>query len=59
MRLDHVELGGERTNRVTFGLNFRPIEETVFKIDYQLNYEDESHGRIDNDAFLFSIATYF
>ena len=59
VRLEHVELGAERDERVTFGLNFRPIEETVFKLDYQLNFEDGSHGREDNDALLFSIATYF
>ncbi len=59
VRFDHAELGSERTQRLTFGLNFRPIEETVFKFDLQFNYEDGSHGRVDNDAILFSIATYF
>ncbi len=59
VRFDHVELGSERTQRWTFGLNFRPIEETVFKFDYQVNLEDGSHTREDNDAILFSVATYF
>ncbi len=58
-RLEHVELGSARTERLTLGLNFRPTEETVFKLDYQFNWEDWSRTRVHNDAFVFSIATYF
>ena len=58
IRAEHVELGGVRSQRLTFGFNFRPIEETVFKFDYQSNLEDGSRSSIDNDAFLFSVATY-
>ena len=45
--------------RLTFGLNFRPVEDTVFKIDYQFNFEDGKANRINNDALLLSVATYF
>jgi hypothetical protein len=58
-RLDHVELGSVRSERITFGINFRPIEDTVFKFDYQLNFEDWDRDEVANDAFLFSVATYF
>jgi hypothetical protein len=58
-RLDHVELGGNQRERITFGLNFRPIPDTVFKFDYQLNFEEWHRDEVHNDAFLFSAATYF
>jgi hypothetical protein len=52
-------MDGVRSQRVNPGLNFRPTEETVFKIDYQLNFEERSRTRVRNDALLFSVATYF
>ncbi len=58
-RWDHIELDDERRQRSTLGLNFRPIEDTVFKFDYQFNYEDGGRNRVHNDAVLFSVATYF
>ncbi len=45
--------------RLTFGLNFRPVEDTVFKLDYQFNFENGRANRINNDALLLSVATYF
>lgn len=45
--------------RLTFGLNFRPLEQTVFKIDYQLNYEDFALTRKINNAVVLGFATYF
>jgi hypothetical protein len=45
--------------RLTLGLNFRPIEDTVFKFDYQFNFENGKANRINNNAFLISVATYF
>ena len=57
-RFGHVELDNNRMERLTFGFNFRPIEETVFKVDYQFNFENWA-SRESNDAFLFSIASYF
>ncbi len=45
--------------RLTLGLNFRPLEQTVFKLDYQVNYEDMARTRVDNDAIIAGFATYF
>ncbi|TAL12233.1 MAG: hypothetical protein EPO02_02405 [Nitrospirae bacterium] len=45
--------------RLTFGLNFRPVEDTVFKLDYQFNFENGRANRINNDALVLSVATYF
>ncbi len=53
---DEASLVGDR-DRLTFGLNFRPIEDTVFKLDYQVN--DGEIAADDRDAFLASVATYF
>ena len=47
-----------KAQRVTFGLNFRPTEDTVFKFDLQ--YDPEVLGtRKHGKAFLASAATYF
>lgn len=58
-------------DRVTVGLNFRPIEDTVFKINYQHNTQNGAVGltpagdlgnansAIDGDGVLFQAATYF
>ncbi len=58
-------------DRVTVGLNFRPIEDTVFKINYQHNTQNGATGltpagdlgaagsRMDGDGVLFQAATYF
>ena len=59
--------------RVTVGLNFRPIEDTVFKVNWQYNTQKNALGLtpcsgdfcnpstnpIDGDGFLFQVATYF
>ena len=45
--------------RLTMGLNFRPVEDTVFKVDYQFNFENGKANRINNDGLLLSVATYF
>ncbi len=45
--------------RLTLGLNFRPIEDTVFRLDYQFNFENGKANRINNDALVLSVATYF
>ncbi|MEM7164814.1 MAG: hypothetical protein AAF581_05080 [Planctomycetota bacterium] len=58
-RLDHVELDNVRTDRLTFGVNYRLTEDTVFKFDYQFNFEDWHRDRVDNDAVVVSVASYF
>ena len=51
---------GDDHRRVTLGLNFRPEQDTVFKLDYQRDrtrdpFQNEGQGA----AVLFSMATYF
>ena len=53
--------GKLRRTRLTPGFNYRYTEDTVFKAEYQLNWE---HGRVitpevSNNVLLFSVATYF
>ncbi|MBI2118834.1 MAG: hypothetical protein HYT97_04305 [Elusimicrobia bacterium] len=68
VRWDHIDLDlnnqtstqiNNSSQRLTFGLNFRPVEQTVFKIDYQINYEDLLRTKKDNDAVVAGFATYF
>lgn len=60
-RYDHVSLDTYDMRRTTLGLNFRPnAHDTVFKLDYQFNDDTGSEqGLRDDDALLFSVATYF
>lgn len=60
-RYDHVSLDTYDMRRTTLGLNFRPnANDTVFKLDYQFNDDTGSEqGLRDDDALLFSVATYF
>jgi hypothetical protein len=54
------EEGNLRRTRLTTGLNFRYTEDTVFKAEYQVNWEN---GRglpsENNNNLVFSVATYF
>ncbi len=55
-----TDTDGDSHRRLTLGLNFRPQEDSVFKLDYQRNwtkdaFENEGKGA----AVLFSVATYF
>ena len=63
LRWDDVNTNDERSDtamqRLTFGLNFRPVQDAVFKVDYQFNYEDGKNNRIRNDGLVVSVATYF
>ena len=75
---DNRTIGGGNTlgnrrelDRLTVGLNFRPIEDTVFKINWQHNTQNgavgltpagdlgASNSPLDGDGFLFQAATYF
>ena len=53
------EIAATAAERLTLGMNFRPIQDTAFKLDYQLNYEDGKNNRIRNDGLIVSFATYF
>jgi hypothetical protein len=63
VRWDQVNTNSEFSDtaqeRLTVGLNFRPVEDTVFKLDYQFNFEDGRDNRMKNDGLVFSVATYF
>lgn len=68
VRWDHQDLDlldqtslqtANSSQRMTFGLNFRPVEQTVFKIDYQINYEHFAPSRTHNNAWVAGFATYF
>ncbi len=52
--------GKIRRTRLTPGFNYRYTEDTVFKAEYQFNWE---HGRelteVSNNSFVFSVASYF
>lgn len=66
-------LGNRRElDRLTVGLNFRPIEDTVFKLNWQYNTQNDNarglvpagdlgatNSRMDGDGFLLQMATYF
>jgi hypothetical protein len=64
VRLEGVDFDratrGDALTRYTFGLNFRPVEDAVFKLDYQINQESDGlNNKTPGRAFLFSVATYF
>lgn len=75
---DNRTVGGANTlgnrrelDRLTVGLNFRPVEDMVFKINWQHNTQNGAVGLtpagdlgtanspMDGDGFLFQAATYF
>lgn len=63
-RWDYVDLDADRRGRsaaqVTLGLNFRPTQESVLKLDYVRGRgRDEFNTRADHVFFLASLATYF
>lgn len=61
-RYDTVDLGtsdspiGDRDQWV-LGMNFRPVEDTVFKFEYQINDGDRASDQ--DNAIVGSVATYF
>lgn len=53
-RYDFIDLEVRDETRYTLGLNFRPEEETVVKLDYEV-YDQDS----DNSGLVLSVASYF
>lgn len=56
-----TEVDGDDANRLSFGLSWRPVEETAFKISWE---RDGATARLSNeagesDAIWFSLASYF
>jgi hypothetical protein len=55
-----------RIDRLTLGLNFRPLEDSVIKLAYTFNrhgkfFDDDGvlHGASDRNGFQFNMSTYF
>lgn len=66
VRWDWIDFGAkgsadDRLSRLTFGLNFRPVEKAVFKTDFQTNWLKAAGGTHfrENQRFLASVAVYF
>jgi hypothetical protein len=60
--IDRVARGNayrDDVEHVAVGFNFRPVEKTVFKFEYQFFMEPGGVDDADNDRFVMSIATYF
>ncbi len=53
-RYDHIDLAVRDETRLSFGLNFRPEEETAIKLDYEIYDQDTA-----NNGLIFSVASYF
>jgi hypothetical protein len=52
--------GDIRRTRLTPGFNFRYTEDTVFKAEYQVNWENgRGLDSVNNNNLVFSISTYF
>ena len=60
-----IDTGGfGNLEQISFGLNYRPIEDTAIKLSYQyqpmaFNPNTNSPERIHDSALVMSIATYF
>ncbi len=59
LRWDATDLDGAKREALTIGLNYRPREDSVFKLEYVMNGEKGSLSDEDNDEFIFSVASYF
>jgi hypothetical protein len=60
--LDNTAGGFGDLEQVSFGLNYRPIEDAVFKISYQyqpMAFNPNTNQRIHDSALVISAATYF
>ena len=58
-RYDVVDLDGFERTANTVGINFRPIEDTVFKFEVRFLEEHGLQPDLPNDTYVFSVATYF
>jgi hypothetical protein len=71
IRYDRVNTNLDNTNgtggwgnleQISFGLNYRPIEDTAIKLSYQyqpMAFNPNTLERIHDNALVMSIATYF
>ena len=55
-----ADVDGDSVRQLTVGLNFRPTDDTVLKLDYLRGRSfDAFENRSDHAGILFSVATYF
>ena len=56
-----TSVSGDSEYGITFGLNFRPVEDTAFKLDYNTTYKTPANGDKGDGIgrLFFSIASYF
>ena len=69
VRYDRVNTNQDNTaggfgdlEQISFGLNYRPVEDAVFKMSYQyqpMAFNPNTSQRIHDSAFVISAATYF
>jgi len=71
VRYDRVNTNDDDTNKtggfgnleqISFGINYRPVEDTAIKLSYQyqpMAFNPNTSQRIHDGAVVFSIATYF
>jgi hypothetical protein len=64
MRVDYVDFDtdrvGQTTGQLSLGVNFRPTQDSVLKLDYVRGRgRDEFNNPADHAFVLFSLATYF
>ncbi|MGH7164549.1 MAG: hypothetical protein ACREIS_03365 [Nitrospiraceae bacterium] len=60
--LDNSSGGFGDLEQISFGLNYRPIEDAVFKMSYQyqpMAFNANTNQRIHDSAFVISAASYF
>ncbi len=62
LNLDNKAENAGEIEQISFGLNYRPIEDTVFKISYQYlpkSFNPNDGQRVHDSALVISAATYF
>lgn len=62
LNMDNRAESAGQLEQISFGLNYRPIEDAVFKISYQYQpkaFNPNSDQRIHDSALVISAATYF
>jgi len=56
----NTEIDGDDQRRLTLSTNFRPTDDTVFKLDYQYNWvTDGFNNEVTQAAIIFGLASYF
>ncbi len=60
--LDNKAENAGELEQISFGLNYRPVEDAVLKMSYQYlpkSFNPNDGQRIHDSAFVISVATYF